>query len=148
MLRSRTRWLLTFALLAGCGGSDDKWKDNRPKTVKAAGVVTLNGRPLDEAQIVLVPSGGSHAGSALSNKDGEFSLQAFPPDDGAVPGKYNVMVVKSLVPQNPDPGSPESKVAQYAKLLVPKKYTDPAKSGLTIEIPEAGTTELKLELKD
>jgi hypothetical protein len=135
-------------LLAGCGGGADKWKANRPRTVPASGMITMNNRPLDEAQIVLVPTSGNHGGSGLSAADGTFRLQAFAPDDGVVPGTYKVMVVKSLVPQNPDPGSPESKVAQRAKLLIPKYYTDAAKSGLEVVIPDGGKTDLVLELKD
>lgn len=129
----------------GCGSSD-KWKDSRPTTSEASGVVTFNGKPLEEAQIVLVPEGTSAAGSALSGVNGEFSLAAFPPDAGVVPGTYNVMVVKSFVPQNPDPNDPESRSIQYAKALIPAKYSDARTSGLSITVPESGVTDLKLEL--
>ena len=58
------------------------------------------------------------------------------------------MIIKSLVPQNPDPGSPESKVPQRAKLLIPKKYTDPNSSGIEVVVPESGKTDLKIELSE
>jgi hypothetical protein len=138
--------LVSCVIAAGCSSGTDKWKANRPKTVPATGTISLNGQPLEEAQVVLVPSGGSHGASALSNASGMFALQTFPPDDGVVSGTYKVMVIKSLVPQNPDPGSPESKVPQRAKLLIPKKYTDANTSGLEIVVPETGKTDIKLEL--
>src|SRR5436190_21218037 len=116
-MRAAILILTTCVVASGCSSGSDKWKANRPKTVPATGVISLNGHPLDEAQIVLVPSGGSHGGSGLSDGNGTFALQTFPPDDGVVAGTYKVMVIKSLVPQNPDPGSPESKVPQRAKLL-------------------------------
>jgi hypothetical protein len=135
-------------LLAGCSSGSDQWKSKRPKTAPAAGVITLNGKPLDGAQVILVPTSGDHGGSALSEGDGRFRLATFPPDDGVVPGNYKVMIIKSLVPQNPDPGSPESTVPQFAKLLVPEKYTDAESSGLTVEIPASGKQDIRLELKE
>ena len=136
---------LTSAI--GCGSSD-KWKDSRPKTVEASGTITLDGKPLDEAQIVLVPEGSALAGAALSDTSGGFSLAAFPPDPGVVPGTYKVMVVKSIVPQNPDPNDPESESIQYAKALIPAKYSDATTSGLTVTVSDNGTTDLKLELSE
>lgn len=135
--------LLLFVV--GCSQGGDKWKDKRPKTVKAAGMLFLEGKPLEGAQVVLV---GGQGGSGLSGADGSFRLSTFPPDEGVVPGAYKVMIVKSAVPQNPEPGSEESSTPQYAKLLVPAKYTDPETSGISVEIPEAGKEDLKLELKE
>lgn len=137
----------TLLLLSGCGG-EDPWKKNRPKTAPAKGAITLNGKPLDDAQVVLVPTSGSTGCSGKSDAKGAFELAAFPPDPGVVPGSYKVMIVKSEIPTTPDPNSPESNKAMYAKLLVPKKYTDPETSGLTVDIPEAGKLDIKLELKD
>jgi hypothetical protein len=143
-----TAFVCSLMLLTGCSQSGDKWKNSRPKTVLASGIITLSGKPLDGAQVVLVPTSGGHGASALSAADGSFRLATFPPDEGAVPGSYKVMIIKSVVPQNPDPGSPESTVPQYAKLLIPEKYADPEKSGLTIEIPVAGTKDIKIDLNE
>jgi len=137
----------TLVLLCGCGG-EDKWKKNRPKTVPASGTITLNGKPLVDAQVVLVPTTGTTGCSGKSDEKGAFELAAFAPDPGVVPGSYKVMIVKSEIPASPDPNAPESNKAIYAKLLVPVKYTDPEKSGLTVDIPEAGKKDIKFELKD
>jgi hypothetical protein len=135
--------LLLTLLLAGCSSHDDKWKSSRPKTVEASGVITWNGEPLDAAQVVLVPAASSgHGASALSAADGSFKLSAFPPDEGAVPGSYKVMIVKADVPQVQE----DVAVMSYAKLLIPKKYTDVQTSGLTVEIPESGKQDITLVL--
>jgi len=133
--------------LLGCGG-EDPWKKNRPKTVPASGTVTLNGKPLVDAQVVLVPTTGSTGCSGKSGDKGTFELAAFAPDPGVVPGSYKVMIVKSEFPNSPDPNAPENNKALYAKLLVPKKYTDPETSGLSVDIPEAGKKDIKFELKE
>src|SRR5262245_2780973 len=45
-------WLaITAFALSGCGSDGG----NLPKTVPASGVVTLDGKPVDGAQVVLVP---------------------------------------------------------------------------------------------
>lgn len=96
------------------------------------------------AQVVFVSDGGSHSASGLSKADGTFTLSAFPPNDGAVPGKYKVMVIKSDVPEIQDENSAE---LATAKPLIPTQYSDPNKSGLAVEIPADGKTDIKLELK-
>ena len=119
------------------------WTEGRPTTVEASGVVTWNGSPVAQAQVVFVADGGNHSASALSGDDGKFVLATFPPDTGAVPGNYKVMVIKADVPELQDENSAE--VAR-AKPLIPTKYADPNKSGLAVEIPEAGKTDITLEL--
>ncbi|GIX04682.1 MAG: hypothetical protein KatS3mg114_0551 [Planctomycetaceae bacterium] len=129
-------------MMMGCSSSEDKWKSNRPKTVPASGKITLNNEPLVDAQVVLVPVSGSYGASGLSGKDGSFKLSAFPPDEGVVPGSYKVMIVKAEVPEVQE----DEAVMSYAKLLVPQKYTDANTSGLTVDIPESGKTDIKLDL--
>jgi hypothetical protein len=146
----KTALVGTVIFVCGCssGGSNDKWKSSRPETVPAAGMITLNGAPLEGAQVVLIPTSGGLGGSAVSDAKGSFRLTTFPPDDGVVPGSYKVMIAKSEVPENPDPDSPESTVPKYAKSLIPAKYSNPETSGLVIEIPDSGDEEIELELKE
>lgn len=141
----RASLVVVLILLAGCSG-DDKWKQDRPKTVPAEGTITLNGKPLEDATIVLTSD--SNGCSGKSDKEGKFKLEAFSPDPGAVPGSYKVMITKAEYPLTPDPSEKETNKPIYAKLLVPKKYTSPETSGLTVDIPETGKTDIKLELKD
>src|SRR5436305_14453351 len=77
----------------GCGSSGH----NLPKTVPATGVVTLDGKPVDGAQVVLVPAGQEITGaSGVTDSSGRFSLRAYPEKDGAIPGEYKVQVSKTV----------------------------------------------------
>ena len=69
--------------------------------------------------------------------DGTFALSTFGANDGAVPGKYRVVVTP---PTSPDPDKPPQ------KSKIPAKYFDFSTSGLTVEIkPGANAVELELE---
>jgi hypothetical protein len=140
--------LLVIALTAGCssGIGNDKWKSARPRTVPAAGTITLNGAPLEGAQIVLIPANGKLGGSGVSDAKGAFRLTTFPPDDGVVPGSYRVMIAKAELPENPDPDAPESTVPKFAKSLIPARYSNPETSGLTVEVPDSGDKEIVIAL--
>src|SRR5262245_30250085 len=101
------KWFVLVVLLAAgeCGGVG-----NLPRTVPARGVVTLDGKPVDAAQVVLVPdppSPGSVGGFGASDSGGHFSLRAFEQKDGVIPGAYKVQVSKTVQAkqQGPAPSS-------------------------------------------
>jgi hypothetical protein len=139
---------ILLSLLAGCSGGNDKWKSSRPKTVLAGGVVTLDGKPLEAAQVVFVSSSADSGtgGSGLTDADGNFELSSFPPDKGIPPGTYQVMIVKAIVPEVQEVSEDVFSPPATAKLLVPVKYTTPTTSGLTVEIPEEGKADIALQL--
>jgi hypothetical protein len=135
----------------GCGASVDKSKAGRPATVAAKGTVTYNDKPLEGAVIVLAPKQSSGlAASGVSDAQGNFDLQAFPPDPGAVPGDYNVIITKMSTPEQKisQEGTDGSNSGPPAVSLIPKKYGRPDQSKLTANIPASGTESLKFELKD
>jgi len=138
--------LLATGLLAiGCGPSTG----HLPKTVPAAGILTLDGKPVDGAQVVLVAdSQGATGAFGATDANGRFSLRAFEEKDGAIPGSYKVQVSKTILTNldpaaaaNLDGGKPIRN--DYG---VPPKYTGFETSGLTATIPDSGTTDLKFEL--
>ncbi len=140
--------------LVGCGGGgDDASKKARPKTANATGMITYNGKPLEFASILLEPQAtGGVAAMGRSDADGNFSLDAFPPDAGAVPGTYRVSVKKTEPAKEQvfDPSSHDAPMAPQStgpKSLIPPAYGEFSTSGLTLEVPEAGTDSLKLDLK-
>ena len=140
------------AVLAGCGGGEDAYKKARPKTVSAKGSITYSGQPLPLAIIVLDPQAeGGVAAMGRSDAEGNFSLDAYPPDQGAVPGSYRVSVKKTESPKKTDvdPASHDAPDVESdgPKSLIPPEYGEFATSGLTIEIPAEGSETLKLELK-
>jgi hypothetical protein len=163
-MTSLKRWpllgLLLSALLplaAGCG---------QAKTVKVAGVVTLDGKPLGGATVTFTPVGDGRPASGRTDTDGSFRLTTFRSDDGALPGEYKVLVVvekeaeEGLVGRNPDSFtneeklrtrksmSPKGKQATAAKKKpvspVPAIYADVKKTPLKEVVPPEGKIELAL----
>jgi hypothetical protein len=144
-------------LFSGCGPGDD----NLPRTVKAAGIVTCDGKPLEGASIVAMDPSGKYFARAMSDKSGSFSLDAYEAKPGAVPGKYNVTLSKTVtVDKATDPklvkqlkddaqhaAGGDANAANISWMNdLPAKYNSPASSGLSIVVPDDGTTALKLEI--
>jgi hypothetical protein len=128
----------------GCSQSNS----NLPKTVPASGVVTLDGKPVDGAQVVIVPAGsGTNGADGTTDSSGRFSLRAFPEKDGAIPGEYNVQISKTVEVKLSGPkGSLDGGDPVRYEHGVPAKYTTAKTSGLTVSIPESGNKDIKLEL--
>lgn len=125
----------------GCGSAGS----HLPKTVPATGVVTLDGKPVDGAQVVIVPAGdGKNGANAVTDASGRFALRAYPEKDGAIPGDYKVQVSKTVEVKLP--GKLDGGDAVRFDYGVPGKYTTADKSGLKVTIPEAGIKDIKLEL--
>ncbi|MDR3197819.1 MAG: hypothetical protein LBU34_08140 [Planctomycetaceae bacterium] len=130
-----------------------------PKTlgvVPASGTVTLDGEVIEGASITFVPKPGTSGGqgvSAISDKNGHFSLGILQSGEGAIPGIYWVSVIKitDITPFTPeervklsDAGRPVKPVYRYE---IPQKYENPKSSGIEIEIPDIGNQNIRLELK-
>lgn len=143
-----TLWILTALLVVAATGCGSRAKPNRPATVPARGVVTYRGEPVSDAVLVIQPSAQKgYAASASTDAEGKFDLKAFPPDSGAVPGAYGVVVMKVSQEDVHSEGSHRRGIPE-PKSLIPAKYVDPAKSGLRVEIPAGGAEELRFDLKD
>jgi hypothetical protein len=136
-------------LLSGCGGSD------RPTLVTVKGKVTLDGKPLDGATVFLkqldLPDGKSRRPSrATTNAQGEFEPKTYADANGLPPGKYKIGVLKTeyaeKLPENFDSENP-ARTPVKIKWIVPKPYSDPETSGLTVEFTSSGMKpdEVKLE---
>jgi len=129
MLRRTAVVLCVLTVIAaGCSQTP-----SQPKPVVASLRVTLpNGQPVQAKEVRLVPERGAatpkHEVEAIGRPaaDGSFELTTFNPGDGAVPGKY-VVVLRS-------PGRG-----------IDPKYTDEETSGLKVTVPSGGgTIEVKL----
>lgn len=126
--------ILSLGTSLGCGADS-----SGPKTVSASGVLTLDGAPVAEAQVILVDVKGVPA-YATSDKNGKFSLMVSDTKKGAVPGTYPVIVTKTKMD---DLGGGNVRLEQG----LPDQYGDPAKSGVSVTVPENGTNSIKIELK-
>lgn len=142
--------MMCLALISGgCGRSA-----NRPKTVKVNGVVLYNGQPVEGALVMLVatdPNGRGAVGK--TDAQGKFTLTTFDPNDGAIPGTYNVAISKTVLEGEPPPENPQNTGGlepdkRIPKDLLPVKYKVAATSGLKAEIKEPGPVELRFELTD
>lgn len=133
--------LLPLLGLAGCGGEAD---DDKREAV--SGSVSLDGRPLAEGTIQLIPTSareGTVAGSAI--KDGKFSIGR---REGLAPGEYRVVIngksggEAARIPDEP-PGLVGATDA--SKDPVPARYN--ANSSLKAEIKAKASNTLEFVLK-
>jgi hypothetical protein len=134
-----------LSTVCGCGSGGG----NLPRTVPAMGVVTLDGKPVDGAQVVLVPANdGTTTGAyGITNSSGHFSLRAFEQKDGAIPGEYKVQVSKTVqVKMEGAKGSLDGGDPVRYDFGVPSKYTGAKTSGLSVSIPDAGNRDINLTL--
>ncbi len=150
MTISRNSWITAVLALAVAGCSSDTMpKAEVFDTVTASGTATYNGKPLEFYQVNFVPDAGKRNASGMVDAEGKFTLGTNAPGDGAIAGPGTISIVYVGPPLNVEPGreDPSMKVPP-PKVKIPAKYADPKKSGLTFTVPEGGTTEMKLELKD
>ena len=149
-LRARHVWLVIPLALAltGCGGK-------RPVPVQ--GVLTLEGTPVTDATVVYMPDGpeGGRPATGFTAPDGKFELTTYKLHDGALPGKYRVLVRKTEAAK--DPGAAARSALERAKSKVEEKslhkaekpplpeayakfYTTPLRS----DVPATGVVTLEL----
>jgi hypothetical protein len=109
----RTRGVHLVALLGvvliGCGGRG---------TTPVQGVVTLDGTPVAGATVLFMPDGqdGRRPASGFTSSDGTFRLTTYEPDDGALPGKYRVVIQKTEAAK--DPGAAERSALDRARAKI------------------------------
>ncbi len=132
---SKTVFLCLIACLIGCGDSSG------PRTVDAAGVVTLDGSPVEKAQVIFIDNNSSNPASAMTDLQGRFSLSLNGEKSGAIPGNYKVQVSKTLLKSASSGGADVT--ITYG---LPKKYASVITSGLTCDVPDNGIKDIKLEL--
>lgn len=106
-------WLL--AGLAGCGGGSDA-----PQRYPILGRVTLDGNPLENGEVLILPADGKGRPDAGAIKNGEF---AFDCTQGSK--RVEITSTKEIPPASPG-GVPD-----YVA-LIPKKYN--SASTLTAEV--------------
>lgn len=105
----------------GCG-------PRRPAVVPAAGIVTLDGKPLPGGFVRLVPE-ASRVATGEIGLDGRFSLGTFAEADGCVLGTHGVEVIGPL-----PAGGEMAAAAAAPAVTIPDRYRAAETSGLTITI--------------
>ena len=133
--------VIGLALPLGCGGE--------VRYVPASGVVLLDGKTLDRAEVVLVydaselPPGPTPTTRGVSDAEGRFVLRSLTSEkqivEGAIPGAHRVVLTTRIVEVD---NSGKTMVARDE--LLGYEYTSGRK--LTVEIPPTGSSELRLEV--
>jgi len=130
---------LSVTVCAGCGGV---------KYEPVQGVITFNGKPLDNSQVQFLPdpqekSKGPRS-TGVSDKEGRFKLVAEDGQPGAVVGKHRVLVQDLNQWEGIRPGREDSN-KPLKPSRIPMKYTDVVQTPLKVEVkPGGGSIELKL----
>jgi len=92
---ARIQWAVPFAILglAGCGDAESSIA-----LVPVKGTVTLNGKPMANAQISFIPDPGnksSTAGGDTTGPEGNY-MARFKGRSGLAPGKYKVTIAPGV----------------------------------------------------
>ncbi len=145
--------ILSLMVILGCGGPSDKYK-----VVQVKGLVTLDGQPVEGASVMFLPqSAEGAAAAATTGADGRYTLQtAGATRPGAVPGSYNVTIIKQVVTETGSDGKAVPKGMQVAsptpttqsKNHLPAKYGNPTQSGFTATVSESGANTFDFDLKN
>jgi hypothetical protein len=110
---------LCLALQAGCGPSG-------PKLYPVSGVVTWEGQPLADGDIIFMPATPGDVEDAGKIKDGKFEFKARPGNK-----RVKILATREEGPADPQMGAVPRK--QY----LPPKYSSAEKTELTAEVKES-----------
>jgi hypothetical protein len=141
---------LFVSFILACSACDRR--PSGPKLVRAAGFVTLDGKPLGSADVMFIPQGETkgNGGVGRTGSGGNFDIQSHDRKDIGLPtGQYKVIVSKLVKPDGtdyiPDPNAGPIDTGGFKELL-PATYTDQERSQLTATVPSEGTTSLEFKL--
>jgi len=141
--------LMVTLVGSGCG------KKSPFPTVRTSGQVMYKGQPVADASVMLVPQEGQRAAVGKTDSEGRFVLTTHTPGDGAMPGKYKIVISKTAAvspapeaAEMPDITKEHSTVKPAAP-EIPAKYSSPNTTPLECTIPQSGQHDLGvLELTD
>jgi len=134
---------IVAAAVVGCGQTK-----SGPATVDVDGTVTLNGAPVEGANVVFYPSAAGdarRASEATTDAEGRFHLSTNlgggKLKSGIAPGQYAVAISKLDKASIKDIVGPP-------KNLLPRKYADPKTSQLTASVVESGENHFAFPLSE
>jgi len=146
--------------ISGCGD------DGLPSRYSVSGKVTYKGEPVQKGKISFVPEVESGRGATGEIVDGNYTLTTQDPGDGAIPGKYKVVVDTRQVDEaalkaatekfaekrkieglQSIPQEVQGKILSQTKSLTPTKYMSPQSTPLTEEVKAQSNT-INIDLAD
>lgn len=125
--------LVGLCLQSGCASSNELLGT-------VSGTVTLNSAPISEGMLSFISSTGFAATAEV--KDGTYSITSSQYGNGIPIGEYQVSILSATAKSDPLASSPEK---ASVKIEIPKKYADPATSGLSANVNQ-GAAEFNFEL--
>lgn len=139
--------------IPGCSRPvEDEWSRKWPKRLPAGGLVEYQGQPLDGATVVFVAKaadGKEYDATGVTDVKGRFRLRTFRDGDGAILGVHRVQVQKLMrVTTKAVPGLAAEDQPTVEKNVLPLKYANYEKSGLTAEVTEKGPNDFTFMLDD
>jgi hypothetical protein len=135
--------VLVLGVAIGCGSGDSG--------PAVEGVITLDGQPLANANIQLIPQGSNmgQTGFGRTDASGKFEISsADGKQQGTAPGDYKVVISKLVNPDGTDfvaRADEDPGLANYKELL-PPLYSNPEQTKLTAKIPAEGKKDLNFKL--
>lgn len=130
-------------LMVGCE------KESVVEVVPAAGVVSLDGKPISGVSITLVPQEGvkGRGGYGSTGEDGSFSLRSDTEVPGVPAGNYRMLLRKYAMPDG-SPIPPDTSAAEAGLVnLLPPVYSDPEQSMVYATFPTPDGQPVKIDLK-
>jgi hypothetical protein len=137
--------LALLCLQLGCGDGEDA-------RLPVSGLITLDGQPLADAKITMMPKDGRRVANAITNESGRFeSATTFSSGDGALIGSHYVAITPKTPPPMPgdEISSPGVKPAMGAKYVapIPAQYGKPKESGLEADVARGSDNDFSFELE-
>lgn len=129
--------LVALALICFTAGCGNEMLPDQRVVFPAGGSILFRGKPIPDATVCLhpvtTPADGKpvYVSRGTVNEDGFFSVSTYARGDGAPPGEYRV----SVSWQGPLKGLSEDEQDRLKERL-PRKYTSPESSGITVVIAE------------
>jgi hypothetical protein len=145
-LSSHAKLAITAAFLAsGCGKAP-------PPILPAAGIVLLEGRPLNNVEVRFIPTidnGTSYIAKGVTDQQGRFTLTCNS-QPGACAGENRVVVREAELPKHLKSEDAQAELAKYLQTLagrpLPERYTNLVDNPLSVEVT-AEQQEYKIELQ-
>lgn len=129
--------LAAMLIIGGCGGSDGRQA--------IEGVVTFDGKPLENGQITFVPqsgTGGPTAGAQIV--DGKFAISAA---GGPFAGKFRVEITASRPSSQKVADRFTGKLVDSFEQFIPRKYNVESQLEAVVKAEGSNRVEFALNLK-
>ncbi|HVK07427.1 MAG TPA: hypothetical protein VM597_01490 [Gemmataceae bacterium] len=137
---------LAVVVAAGCGD------DGKLPRAPVSGRVTYKGKPVVGAAVSFLPDTvGWRAGVGKTDEQGRYLLGTYDPDDGAPVGKCRVALSLRGPGKPLKPGLGAAAAEELMEMgdpLIPIRYFDPDKSGLTFTVEKGKDNVYDIDLRD